>query len=178
MKCSSDINYDLLLSIIALIAALIALLLSYKAVHYQIISLLNAQLADKAKDCNSNLEPNDSSRIPKQNDKVSGIVSSIITAEELINYQVCLKKSIFSRNLDLQSLIDQFYLQLHTTIRVFLQKGNLDKADIENEEQYKILQTQYNRAIEFLSISIFRDKNKYFELLHSYSLKRNQKLHD
>jgi len=179
MKCFCDIDYNLLTSIIVLCIALITLFVSYRAIRYQIISLINVQLADKAKQCNSNLDPKDLSKPPKKNDKVSGTVSSIITAEEIINYQACLKKSIFIRGFDLQSLIDQFYLQLHTTIRVFLQKGQIyenDIENIENKEQYDTIKNQYMRSIEFLSISIIKDKSKFFEQLHSYSIKRNKKL--
>ncbi|MFA6667665.1 MAG: hypothetical protein WCS51_04890 [Bacilli bacterium] len=169
------IDYNLITSIVAIFIALIALIVSYKATRYQIISLLNAQLADKAKDCNSNLNRNDLSKIPTKNDKVSWIVSSIITAEEIINYQVDHKKSFFMIRYNIQSLIDQFYLQLHTTIRVFLQKGHFDPEDLADYTQFGAIKNQYNRSTEFLSISINKDKNKEFEKLHNHTLERNKK---
>jgi len=167
---------NFLISIIALIIAIFALFISYKAIRYQIISLLNVQLSDKAKYCNDNLDKNNLSKMPTQIDKFSGILSAIITAEELFNYQFCYKKSIFLWFFDCQSLIDQFYLQLHTTIRVFLQKGQIQESDIDDSFYMDIFQKQYNRATEFLSISIAKDKNRSYEKLHSYSLKRNKKL--
>ncbi|WP_426669942.1 hypothetical protein ACPPVU_01610 [Mucilaginibacter sp. McL0603] len=177
MSCSNNIDYNLLSSILALVVAIIALFVGYRAIRYQIISLINAQLADKAKDCNTNLDSNNYGDAPKQLDKISGILSSIITAEELLNYQVNLKKNIFILHLDVQSLIDQFYLQLHTTIRLFLQKEKLEISDIDSsaENILVVLQVQYNKSQEFLSISIKKDNNKVFEQLHSFSLERNKK---
>jgi hypothetical protein len=173
MKCFCDIDYSLVTSIFALIVALLAL---YIPTRYQIVSLINAQLSDKAKECNSNLDPNNLSYIPPQNDKVSGILSAIITAEELLNYKLYLKKSPYLIKLDVQSLIDQFYLQLHTTIRLFIQKEKLDTNDITHQNQLEILQNQHKRSKEFLSISISRDNKKIFENLHSLSLKRNKEV--
>ncbi len=172
-KCFCEVDYDLATIIVPIIIAIIALIVSYRATRYQIISLLNAQLADKAKDCNSNLDDNDLSNMPIKNDKVSWIVSSIITAEEIINYQIYYKTSFFMIGYDVQSLIDQFYLQLHTTIRVFLQKGHFDTKDLADNSQFEAINNQYIRSTEFLSISINKDENKEFEKLHDYTLKRN-----
>ena len=175
MKCFCDIDYNLLTSVIALIVALVAIYLSFRALRYQIIALINVQLSDKAKECNNNLDINNMSSIPKRNDKFSGILSSIITAEEILNYQLYLKKNIFKRGIDIQSLIDQFYLQLHTTIRVFLQKGEINENDLENNNHLVTFKEQYQRSIDFLADSINKDINKHFEKLHSYSLTKNKK---
>lgn len=176
MKFFCDIDYNFWISIFAIIIAIIALIVSCGATRYQIISLLNAQLADKAKDCNSNLNHENLSKMPIENDKVSWIVSSIITAEEIVNYQVYFKKSCFMKGYNIQSLIDQFYLQLHTTIRKFLQKGHFDSKDLEDNSQFDAINKQYTRSTEFLSISIINDNNKVFEKLHDYTLERNKKL--
>jgi len=175
--CCIDLNsvLPIIAIILSLIAIIIALFVGYLTTRYQIISLINSQLADKAKECNSNLDKNDLSGMPKSNDKVSWIVSSIITAEEIINYQVSFKRSIFLLGYDIQELIDQFYLQLHTTIRLFLQREKFDVSDLENTWLFEVLRNQYFRSTEFLSISIDNDKNKVFEKFHEYSLRRNKK---
>lgn len=169
MKCFYCIDYSLLTSIIpiivALIAVIIAMFVGFITTRYQIISLLNTQLADKAKDCNSNLNHNDLSKMPKQNDKVSWIVSSIITAEEIINYQLYYSKRFFLVGYNIQELIDEFYLQLHTTIRVFFQKERFDSSDLEDKSQFDVIEKQYTRAKEFLLILIKNDENKAFEKL-------------
>jgi hypothetical protein len=175
MNCFCEIDYNLLTSIIALLVAVFALIVSYVAIRYQIISLINAQLGDKAKECNGNLSPLDLSKPPRTNDKVSGLLSSIITAEELLNYQVYHKKNIFLWRLDLQSLIDQFYLQLHTTIRVFIEKANIEAGDLDSTNHLAAFQTQFNRSRSFLTLSIKKSVDKEFEVLQKCTEERNRK---
>lgn len=172
MKCFCEIDYNLVTSIFSLIVAIYAIIY---AIRYQLISLLNAQLSDKAKECNNNLMADNMSKIPTENDKISGIISSIITAEEILNYNVYkVRKNILWKIND-QILIDQFYLQLHTTIREFLMKENIEIEDIENANHLTTFQAQFKRSKEFLSESLKKNKEKTFEELHRYSLKRNKK---
>ena len=147
------------------------------AIRYQIISLINAQLADKAKECNSNLDLQDLSKPPKSNDKVSGFLSAIITAEELLNYQAHHKKSLFLWKLDTIALIDQFYLQLHTTIREFMKKDTIIEADLKKNSQLDVFKKQFERSKEFLNFAIEKNRNGEFEKLHEYTIKRNNKWH-
>jgi len=172
MDCIEGYDYSFWISLGTMIIAIAAVVISYISIRYQNISLINSQLTKKAESCNSNLNSNDLSKIPKNNAKFSGILSSIIVAEEILNSKT---DSFFLIFCNFQSLIDQFYLQLHTTIRVFLQKGRISKEDIENDNQFDDFESQYQRATEFLKVSIARDKNKIFERLHTRSLKRNKK---
>lgn len=173
MKCSCEIDYNLLTSVIALFVAVIALFLSYMAMRYQIIGLISSQIADKAKECNSNLDPLNNSEVPKSNDKFSGILSAIITCEELINYEVYKKRSIFLWKLQTDSLVDKFYLQLHTTIRFFLEKETINSYDLANVDCLTIFQGQFLRAKEFLKTSIIKNQKREFEKLQEYTTKRN-----
>lgn len=173
MKCFCEIDYNLLTSIIALFVACVALFVSYMAMRYQIIGLISTQMADKAKDCNSNLDPLNFSNIPKSNDKFSGLLSAIITCEELINYEIYKQGSIFLWKLDVESLVDKFYLQLHTTVRVFLEKETINSEDLENVDHLQTFQGQFQRAKEFLKTSIIKNQKKEFEKLQNYTTIRN-----
>jgi len=171
---NEDVN--LIISILAALVALTALWISVKATIYQIISLLNAQLTEKAKECNNNLDQKDLSRFPSKVDKVSWILSTIITAEEILNFHFSKKHKCFSRIINRQSLIDHFYLQLHTTIRVFLKNDEINVNEIEDGEHFeKDLKLQFKRSTEFLKIYIARDELKCFEKRHDLSLKKNKK---
>jgi hypothetical protein len=176
MKCFCEIDYNLLTSVLALFVALVALLVSYMAMRYQIIGLISSQMADKAKECNSNLDPKDYSNIPKNNDKFSGILSAIITCEELLNYEVYHKGSIFLWKLNVDSLVDKFYLQLHTTVRVFVEKQNIQSRDLENDNHLETFNEQFQRTREFLKTSIVKNRNKDFERLRKFTTNRNNGL--
>ena len=163
-----DIIFFIVASLALFVAAL-SLIVSVKAIQYQIIGLLNVQLANKAKECNGNLNPKDLSNMPREDAKVSGIVSSIVTAKEILNSlaycRKCKKntkknpkKISFLVGFDLQRLIDLFYLQLHTTIRVFLKNGKFEEKDFNNKEVYKVINDQLNTSRKFLKIPI--DKYK------------------
>jgi hypothetical protein len=159
-------------SIVALVVAVIALIVGVYAIRYQIIALLSAQLADKAKESNEKLMPGGLSIMPPYEGSISTILSSIITAEEILNYQVYKNKYSFL-SLNVQSLVDQFYLQLHTTIREFIAK---DLSEVENLMfNNQILKDQFNRAKEFLSLSIAKNERKIFEAFHAFTVKRNRK---
>jgi hypothetical protein len=160
------------MSIMALIVAVIALIVGVYAIRYQIIALLSTQLSDKAKESNEKLMPGALRIIPPYEASVSTILSSIITAEEILNYQMYKNKYSFL-SLNAQSLVDQFYLQLHTTIREFIAK---DLTEVENLMfNNQILKDQFNRAKEFLSLSIAKNENGVFEALRAYTVKRNRK---
>ncbi|MBL7075607.1 hypothetical protein ISS37_10270 [candidate division KSB1 bacterium] len=152
---------------------MISLFVAVRALRYQRVSLLNSQLADKAKECNNNLDPVNLSKPPRRNDKVSGLLSSIITAEELLFYQTHHKKWKISWKPNQESLIDQFYLQLHTTIRVYLEKNSIEEKDLDSSEFMVIFNKQFQRSKEFLARSIEKNKNGEFEKLHKFGFRGN-----
>lgn len=167
-------NYEHVVSLVALLIALISLFVSYMAMRYQIIGLLTSQIADKAKECNSYLEQQNLSLTPTKIDRISGILSAIITCEELINYEVYYKGSIFLCNLKVEYLVDKFYLQLHTTIRVFIAQNELTKAEHINKIQMETLEEQFKRAQTFMKLSIVKNQKKEFERLKEYSVGNNK----
>lgn len=154
-----------IIDILALIVALIAFFVSYKATLFQKISLIDTQLSDKAKECNNNLDISDLSAFPKKEDKVSGILSAIITGEEILALQVLPKTWIFSINRQLR--IDLLYLQLHTTIREFLKKDSLNNQDLEESRHLEVLKKQFLRCKQFLAVSIQKNEDGIFEKLHT-----------
>jgi hypothetical protein len=136
-------------TILALIIGFLALIVAISSIRYQIITMINAQLADKAKECNSYLEAN--AMVPKSAHKVSGIVSAIITAEELLDEQLNFKKYTILILLNKQSILKQFYLQLHTSIRVYLKKKTLSDAEINDPVLRDQIRAQFMRAKEILN---------------------------
>lgn len=173
MKYFCEVDYNLLTSIIALFVALIALCVSYMTMRYQIIGLISSQMADKAKECNSNVDPLDNSKPPRSNDKLSGLLSAIITCEELINYEIYKRGSIFLWRLNVDWLVDKFYLQLHTTVRVFVEKQNIKSSDLDNDDYLLAFNDQFQRVREFLKTAIIKNQNKDFEKLRKYTTQRN-----
>ena len=93
-----NINYELIVTIVALLAlviAVISLFVAIKSTKKQTISLIRSQLSEKAYQCNRYLNPQDLSHIPDRIDKVSGILSSIITAEEILFRQKHFKSIVY-----------------------------------------------------------------------------------
>jgi len=104
---------SILISIIAVLIASLALIATFVSIRYQLIGLILNQLAQKAIECNSNL--NDENQVPEEADKASGIVTSILKAEEIIKLHKR-KRPLLLAFLRRKYLVDQFYLQLHTSI--------------------------------------------------------------
>jgi hypothetical protein len=168
MRCFCNIDYGLIVAVFALVAAL-------ASIRYQIISLIQTQLADKARECNRYLDNN--SQIPVQADKVSGIVSSARTAKELLHYQLVFKRYYILAFLNKQGLIDQFYLQLHTSIRQWIEKDSLPANEIEtihsddpsiqaaNNQIKQTIASQFLRMKDFLARSIKKNQSGFFDKL-------------
>lgn len=85
MKYYSYDNFNLMISMIALFIGFIASLLAYYGIKYQIISLIHSQLSEKAKETNGYLNSNN--KMPNEPENISGIVSTIITAKQILDYQ-------------------------------------------------------------------------------------------
>ena len=135
-------------TILALTIASLALMVAISSIRYQIISMINMQLADKAKECNNYLDTN--AMPPKSAHKVSGIVSSIITADELLDHHLKFKKYTVLIFLNKQSLLEQFYLQLHTSIREYLKKKSLTDGEINDLSLANQIRSQFARSKEIL----------------------------
>lgn len=160
-----------LITLFGVFIAILAFIATILCVRYQIITLINTQLGDKARECNKNLDIN--SQVPKEADKTSGIVSAILDAERLLDYQIKCKKYHILVLINKQSLIDQFYFQLHTSIRELLKIGRfveLKTNDSEDENIQKVnieikakIQDQLKSCIRFLKTSMERDRTGYFD---------------
>jgi len=101
--------------IISCIAVIIAII-SY--VGQMNILVLN-QLSEKAKDCNNLINWSNFEIILRNFQQISNILSVLITAIQLMDYHYKTKwylRLLTSR----QKCLDQFYLQLHTSIRIFV----------------------------------------------------------
>ncbi|MBN2613208.1 MAG: hypothetical protein JXB00_16765 [Bacteroidales bacterium] len=146
------------ISIIGVLIAALALIATFVSIRYQLIGLILNQLAQKANECNSNL--NDENQVPEEADKASGIVTSIIKAEDIIKLHKQ-KRPLLLAFLRKKYLADQFYLQLHTsiielifTIGRFVNIKTKPSPDESVNEQIKIdIQCQLKTAKEFLETS-------------------------
>lgn len=114
--------------IISAIAACIALF----GLRFQMFSLIKNQLAEKARECNKNIDPETQAIIGKHQN-ISLVVSSIITGKLLID------KTFFIFPYEKQSLIDQFYLQLHTSIIEYIKANTVTTAFGEGIVYYTLV---------------------------------------
>lgn len=148
MRCPSCDNYDLLVSWIALFVGFFATLLAYYGIKYQIISLIHSQLSEKARETNAYLDSN--SKLPKEPEKISCIVSTIITAKQILNYQW--EKYWFLNILTYrkQAFIDVFHLQLHVSIRNYFEKYK----ESSYEKINPIVDSQIRECYKFLKEAI------------------------
>lgn len=162
------LNLGIIISIISSVIALLAFITTYLCVRYQLLGLILNQLADKARECNSNL--NQKNQVPEEANKASGLVTSIIKANSLLNYHLKHRR-VLLLFLNRQSCVDQFYLQLHTsvlellfTIGRFVNLKTDPSPDESVNEQIKIdIQCQLKKCITILNISHERDKKGDFE---------------
>ncbi len=140
-----------------IIISAIALFVAFINVRFQMISLIQRQLADKAKDCNDNINSETQQIIDTPQTK-SKIVSSIVTANLLINRLTKSNCLFFPFGFGKQSLIDQFYLQLHTSIIEYIIAGNNRNSPdiVEGQIDYHIgLQLNYCNKLFCNSIKKF-----------------------
>ena len=132
------INYELVI-------ALTAIIVSVLAIRYQIVTLIASQLSDKARETNSYLDQN--YNIPETASGYSSVYSSIITAKQILDLHSS-KYRLLCIALSKQYLIDQYYLQLHTTVRQTVQKENSP-----GERFDPVLQRQHQCCNNFLEAS-------------------------
>lgn len=130
------------------IVASLAFMVALAAIRHQIITQILSQLYEKAKECNGYL--NSELQIDNNLITVSGILSAIITAKQILKlhkrrYLVWL---LFYRK---QFLVDNFHLQLHTSIRVWIreiQYSDLLFENVEIEDQLKKSKSFLKKSIE------------------------------
>jgi len=100
---------------LAILISIVAAFIAFIGVRSQIISLIKNQLADKARECNKNINA-ETHRIIETPQNISHVVSTIITGKLLLDRVIKNSRVFFLFGLGKQSLIDQFYFQLHTSI--------------------------------------------------------------
>lgn len=168
MPCLCNIDYGMFVAVLALIASIIS-------IRYQIISLIQTQLADKARECNTFLDNNN--QILIESSSISGILSSAITARQLLNYQLKSKRYYILLFLNKQKLVNQFYLQLHTSIRELLNKPALQDGEIKTNDSNdpniqavntaikETIKSQFESLKAFLRDPIEKNRNGFFDKL-------------
>jgi hypothetical protein len=114
------------ISTIALIVAFLTFLLTFFSIRMQIISLILTLLSDKAREC-SNYIDSKTQIVLKDTASVSAILSTIIISKQLL-YRNYKSFFLFLLWIGRQSCIDQFYLQLHTSIRLFIRDRQLPEG--------------------------------------------------
>lgn len=110
MCCNTIDLWDFTAILMAVVSALIAFL----AYRLQKVVQLQQMLFLKAQEANSYLKSNSDLNVPF---RLSGIYSAIISGRQLMEISTTHWTPILQK----QFLIDQFYLGLHTSIRLHLQ---------------------------------------------------------
>jgi predicted ATPase with chaperone activity len=129
------------------IVAIVALLVAFIALRYQIITLILSQFTEKAKECNKYLNAN--LQLDNNIKSVSGVLSSIITAKQILDIHRK-KYLIWLLLIRKQTLIDVFHLQLHTSIRSWIGEMEYSELSFSN----KIIEQQLKDSKIFLKKSI------------------------
>jgi hypothetical protein len=141
MICNEASNIPELL---AIFISFLAIVMAYFAVRYQVLSLCQSQISDKAKDCNKNID-NATQRIIETPQNISHVVSTIITTEQLIDRIIGKRVYLFITK---ASLIEQLYLQLHTSIIEYIKKNTITETFKEGQVKYHIgLQLDYCKRL-------------------------------
>ena len=126
--------------ILAISISLVATLIAYFAVRYQVLALCQTQISDKAKECNKNINI-ETQRIIETSHNISHVVSTIITTEQLVNRIIGKRFYLFITK---ASLIEQLYLQLHTSIIEYIIKNTITSTFEEGQVKYHLeLQLDY-----------------------------------
>jgi hypothetical protein len=140
---------DTIFSFIAVIIAFSAVVFSVAGFQVQIIL---SQLAYKAEECNKYILSETQQIQVEDIPKLSAIVSTIITANQILNINYKIICIIFKSK---QSCIDQFYLQLHTSIRELVNSNKDLFQKYQNEKTLnKIIKQQLIDSNKFLLKSI------------------------
>jgi hypothetical protein len=130
-----------LIQLVPIFVSLIAVAIAYFAARFQGLSLIQNQIANKAKECNENIDKN-TQRILNMPQNISHIVSTIINTEKLIDRIIKRKGTFFF--FKKTSLIDQLYLQLHTSIIDYISQNTITPDFEEGQVKFHIkLQLDY-----------------------------------
>jgi len=138
-----------------LIVSVIAVFISFINFRFQLISLVQKQLTDKANLCNENIDK-ETQRILDTPHNISKIVSSIITAKFLVERltEKKVRMIFFPFGYGRQSLIDHFYLQLHSSIIDYIMKNTITPSFQEGRVKFHLkLQLDYCSRFFIKSIS-------------------------
>ncbi|TGM58552.1 hypothetical protein [Leptospira adleri] len=129
--CVAKVIYEL----IPVIIGLLALVIAFVSFVGQMMILVLNQLSEKAKDCNNAIAKSNFIILPNDFLQVSNILSSIITAIQLMDYHFN-RRWYFKKFISRQQCLDQFYLQLHTSIQIFIGRDR-DKYAAQLKELLK-----------------------------------------
>jgi hypothetical protein len=145
------------IAVLSLFVSITAVIATYITLRYQVFSMINTQFADKAREANANL--NSRGELSADLSCISGILSAIITARQLFNYHLNHKGKNILIRVNKQAFFDQFYLQLGTSIREYLQadKFNPDNITIPTPKIDNLMKDQFASCKEFLKNSIEKD---------------------
>jgi len=137
-------------SILAAIIAFIAVGIGFITLRFSIYSNIQNLLSEKAKDCNKYILI-DKHNLIETEGNISAVVTNIVFAKELlkVNYRSYL---LVLWGLGRQALKDQFYLQLHTSIIVFIKNKKLPGIVTDPSQKAKMNQ-QLKDSFEFLKKS-------------------------
>ena len=159
------------------IVGVAALVVVFISIRIQILILIEEILSRKAKEANEALDRrNNEIKMPKLYSNASNIFSSIVTAEEILYSYT--RKSYYRLLLirfDEPLLLNTFYLNLNTSIRVELSKSqdvqyyDLTEAEHLSKELPLLINQQVIRSKVFLKKQINKNSKKEFEKLHAYS---------
>lgn len=126
----------------SLFIAILAILLAYTGIAFQLKTVMLNQLTEIAKICNS---------LMRIDNKL--VLHNIIVAKQI--FELHQKRSkLFLFFVNKQSIIDNFYLLLHPNIRIYISQSKYPN----DEETQKIFETQLNDARNFLKESIYKYK--------------------
>lgn len=111
-----------IIAICALIVSVIALFVGYINLRTSVVSMIENQLSNKAKECNKYIEEK-TQAIKQETHYISAILTSIIFAATLLDLYYKSYRFILLR-IGKKSCLDRFYLELHTSVIEFV-KNNL-----------------------------------------------------
>lgn len=152
-------------AVVSLLISLVSVIITYVAARFQVKQLLSSQLSERANTANRFIGRNND--MPKDHGELTALVAAIITAEEILYFNLYSKRKSVWFLISPQHLIDEFYLQLHTSIR-----RDLAEFPLSTQENY--LQEQWNRCKRFLAKSILKNKNQEYHKLQYHSQQNNR----
>ena len=151
MDCFCEIDYE---KVTAWVAIFIALLSVYLSIRFHLIAIIYTQINIKAAECNSYIDKQNPEKLPQNEGQLSGIVSSIITMNELLDIELECKSFLLISKL---KILRVFHLQLHTTMRSLL-KLESDDNRIKQFMQNPDIEEQFSNCKRILNDQIEADK--------------------